>query len=46
MTYAGQVCILNVGEGDTKLIFDGKDPAETIRCLSDSREYRGISWAL
>ena len=28
---SGMVSILNVGEGDTKLTFDNKNPAETIR---------------
>ena len=27
----GEVAILSVGAGDTKLIFDNKNPAETIR---------------
>lgn len=43
---SGQVSILNVGSGDTKLSFDNKNPAETIRASRIVRDMLRRGYAL
>lgn len=43
---AGELAILNVGEGDTKLSFDPKNPAERIRAARIVRDMLKRGYAL
>lgn len=43
---AGELCILNVGVGDTKLTFDKRNPAETIRAGRIVRDMLRRGYAL
>jgi hypothetical protein len=45
-TAAGELAILNVGDGDTKLSFDPKNPAECIRAARIVRDMLRRGYAL